>query len=261
MFGGAKDWEEIVALSETVRLDVGVGLILALALAVSTAMLAILLRKRMVAMDERLSLIESRPVAAPPIPTGPTIQEFSRQLMNALGMELPASVANRFSENDPDRFVHALAVYTRAQRRKLLALYNQAEALRDAMGMEDRTAFIEAVPSPNGRRPEPPVSRPAQTLTQAEDLESLCRRAESLTAQLDQQLRDRHQLLLNDIFKAEAKRLELDDGVQQIQSLLASMQKLIETPLRTGHDRPLAHPFGAAYGRYSGDEARELPIQ
>lgn len=68
---------------------------------------------------------------------GPTIQEFCRQIMRALGTETPDAVSARLSEADPARFARVLAVYTRAQRRRLVTLYQQAENLREALSAEE----------------------------------------------------------------------------------------------------------------------------
>ncbi len=199
--------------------------------------------------------VEAREVERSRRDSGLNINEFCTQLMGALGMEVPDAVAARLSPDDPARFVRALAVYTRAQRRKLVTLYRQAESLRESMSLDDTPspvigqtrigsaaaadARIEmATVEELSRRSEQIIHDLQAATLAAEGARSLLESLDTaLTAQLvdrrelveqiDEQLRARQTALVSDILRADAKRLELDVSIGRLEALLESLHETL----------------------------------
>jgi hypothetical protein len=128
----------------------------------------------------RLDELEERDAMRAARDTGPTIQEFCRQIMCALGTETPEAVSDRLSEADPARFARVLAVYTRAQRRRLVTLYQQAENLREALSAEESRHTEER--SDKVRDLDLRIERAAR---QTAELDAACGRATRLLDQFE----------------------------------------------------------------------------
>lgn len=104
-----------------------------------SAVYVINLRRRFSSVAQRLANLEASAGKRDAEPNAPSLNVFCQQLMDALGMELPGAISSRMSPDDPARFIRALTIYTRAQRRRLVALYRQAESLREVLNLDGPT--------------------------------------------------------------------------------------------------------------------------
>ena len=154
----------------------------ACAILISTIVAAMTLLQMQISRQfrSRLDDLEERDAMRAARDTGPTIQEFCRQIMCALGTETPDAVSARLSEADPARFARVLAVYTRAQRRRLVTLYQQAENLREALSAEESRHAEE-----QGDKLHNLDQRIEQAARQSADLEAACTRAAGLLDRIE----------------------------------------------------------------------------
>lgn len=106
----------------------------------------VLLMRRVRLLESRLEDLELAPDSKSRPASDTPINAFCQQLMTALQMEVPQAVSSRMSADDPARFARVLAIYTRAQRRKLVSLYNNAEALREQLQI-DKPAGTRTTPT------------------------------------------------------------------------------------------------------------------
>lgn len=130
-------WRGLVEGLDGLGADVWLGAACALLISIIVAVMALFQSRTLKQCRRRLDELEQRDAMRAARDAGPTIQEFCRQIMRALGTETPDAVSARLSEADPARFARVLAVYTRAQRRRLVTLYQQAENLREALSAEE----------------------------------------------------------------------------------------------------------------------------
>ncbi|RIK67315.1 MAG: hypothetical protein DCC65_07145 [Planctomycetota bacterium] len=131
------DWTALVESLETSVTGGGWAVQLTLLAAVSGLIVVLLLVRRVKLLENHLKKLESPSSRRGSATENASINTFCQQLMSALQMEVPAAVSSRMSADDPARFARVLAIYTRAQRRKLVTLYNNAEALREQLKIEN----------------------------------------------------------------------------------------------------------------------------
>ena len=129
-------WSSVLDLGDRLGLDAWSVVLVAALVALISAVYTMNLRRRFRDVIARLANLETLVEKCTLDQSAPSLGNFCKQLMDALGMELPSAVSARMSPDDPARFIRALTIYTRAQRRRLVALYRQAEGLREALHPE-----------------------------------------------------------------------------------------------------------------------------
>lgn len=161
-------WSGLLNLGDRLGVDAWTLALMATIAATLSAVYGIQLRRKFQITARRLARIETLMEKRAQEQSAPPLNVFCQQLMNALGMELPGAVSERMSPDDPARFIRALTIYTRAQRRRLVALYRQAESLREALHPEGGEPG-DAYPVRDGRlgsltstESEPSIPHPSQ---------------------------------------------------------------------------------------------------
>ncbi len=163
-------WSSLLNLGDRVGADAWTLALMATMAATISAVYVIQLRRKFQITARRLAAIEALVENRAREEKAPPLNVFCQQLMNALGMELPGAISERMSPDDPARFIRALTIYTRAQRRRLVALYRQAESLREALhpdgGEPGDTCPIgkDRLGSLASPEVEPSIPRPSQRI-------------------------------------------------------------------------------------------------
>lgn len=173
-------WRALVEGLERLSADAWLGAACALVLSLIVAVNTWIQHRAAIQMRLRLDELEEREANRTARDTGPTIQEFCQQIMQALGTETPAAVSDRLSEAAPSRFARVLAVYTRAQRRRLVTLYQQAESLREALSLEESRQSEE-----QGEKLRELDRRIETAMRQTSELEAACERANGMIVRLE----------------------------------------------------------------------------